>query len=250
MKVVKTVSELRAALAAPASSTGFVPTMGALHEGHASLIRRSVCENGRTVASVYLNPTQFNSAEDLEKYPVSPAADAALLEGLGVDVLFAPDYGEMYPEGYRYRVIENGFSGLLCGASRPGHFEGVLTVVMKLLNLVRPDRAYFGEKDWQQYRLIEGMKEAFFMDVEIVPCPIVREPSGLAMSSRNRRLTPDELSLAPALYRELSSGRTVEEIRKNLEGAGFAVDYLEEREGRLFAAAFLGKVRLIDNVPR
>lgn len=250
MIVAKTPSELRDALAAPAQSTGFVPTMGALHEGHASLIRRSLAENERTVASVYLNPTQFNNPQDLETYPVSLDADMEILRGLGVDLLFLPDYEALYSDGYRYRISENELSGSLCGAARPGHFEGVLTVVLKLLNLVRPTRAYFGEKDWQQYRLIEGMKEAFFMDLEIVPCPIVREPSGLAMSSRNRRLSPAELERAPALYRELSSRKPLGEIRRRLEGEGFAVEYLEEREGRLFAAAFLGKVRLIDNVPR
>jgi len=258
MIIARTVPELRAALAtrdrdvafANAPTTGFVPTMGALHEGHASLIRRSVAENHRTVASVFLNPTQFNNPDDLANYPVTFADDVALLERLGTDVLFAPERDAVYPDGYRYRVGETDLSADLCGATRPGHFEGVLTVVLKLLNLVKPTRAYFGEKDWQQYRLIAGMKDAFFLDAEIVPCPIVREPSGLAMSSRNRRLSAEELAVAPTLYRELTSGKSIEAIRAELEGAGFAVDYLEEREGRLFAAAFLGSVRLIDNVPR
>ncbi len=229
---------------------GFVPTMGALHEGHLSLVRRCRAENALTVVSIFLNPTQFNNPSDLSGYPVSFAGDCALLEREGVSYLFAPDYREMYPDEYRYRLSENTLSAELCGASRPGHFEGVLTVVMKLFNIIRPQRAYFGEKDYQQYQLIRGMAEAFFMDTEVIPCPLVREESGLALSSRNRRLSPAGLLQAPTFYRSLSSGESLPAIRAQLEGAGFRVDYLEEREGRLFGAVFLEEVRLIDNVQR
>jgi pantoate--beta-alanine ligase len=154
----------------------------------------------------------------------------------------------MYPDGYNYRVSENTDSLPLCGASRPGHFEGVLTVVMKLLNLVRADRAYFGEKDFQQYRLIKGMTEAFFLNTKIIPCPTVREPDGLALSSRNRLLKPGERALAPELNRALRSSARPARIMTELAALGFRPEYIEERWGRRFAAAKLGKVRLIDNV--
>ena len=160
---------------------GFVPTMGGLHEGHISLVKRSRAENEITVVSVYLNPTQFNDKKDLETYPCNFNDDCKLLEENGVDYLFAPDYKVMYPDDFKYKVIETDFSKLLCGAKRPGHFDGVLTVVMKLFNIVKPNNAYFGEKDFQQMTLLKGMVKAFFLDVNIVPCPIVREKSGLAL---------------------------------------------------------------------
>ena len=256
MKILRTRSEWEAertraeSLRDGSVSIGLVPTMGALHEGHLSLVRRCKAENTVTVVSIFVNPTQFNNKADLDTYPVSFERDCALLEAAGVDYLFAPDYAEMYPDGYRYRIGETEESRALCGASRPGHFEGVLTVVLKLLSLFAPDRAYFGEKDYQQYSLIKGMADAFFLKAEIVPCPLVRESSGLAMSSRNRRLSPEGLKIAPLFYRALASERNAAETRRQLEADGFSVDYIEERSGRLFGAVFLEGVRLIDNVKR
>ncbi|MDE5898585.1 MAG: pantoate--beta-alanine ligase [Treponemataceae bacterium] len=249
MKIIRTVSEWKAAAQEAAGRTiGFVPTMGGLHEGHASLVRRSRAENAVTAVSVYLNPTQFNDKKDFETYPADFSEDAALLEAEGADFLFAPDYAELYPDDYRYKVVETDFSRTLCGASRPGHFDGVLTVVMKLLNIIRPSRAYFGEKDFQQYTLLVGMARAFFLDVEIVPCPIVREESGLAISSRNRRLSGAGREKAAEFHQILSEGGSAGEKKRRLEGAGFSVDYVEERGGRLYGAVFLEGVRLIDNV--
>ncbi len=234
-------------------SIGFVPTMGALHAGHASLIERSVAENEFTVLSIYLNPTQFNNPKDLEVYPQTLTRDLELAETLGVDFVITPRFDDMYADGYRFQVDETRFSAELCGGHRPGHFTGVLTVVMKLLNLVRADRAYFGEKDYQQYLLIRDMCAAFFMDVEIVPCTTVREPDGLAMSSRNENLDTAGRARAATLNRLIGSDLSDEEVSRALADAGFDVDYIVSRDGRRFAAASLTcgdrVVRLIDNVP-
>lgn len=221
--------------------------MGALHEGHLSLLRRAKLENDLAVASIFVNPAQFNDPRDLQRYPRTLAEDINKLEAVKTDFLLLPSAAEMYPDGYRYRLGETTDSKVLCGAHRPGHFEGVLTVVLKLLNLVRADKAYFGEKDYQQFHLIKGMAEAFFTGTEIVPCPTLREADGLAMSSRNLLLEPDERKLAPALYKALRSSSRPAEIKKKLAALGFGPEYIEERWGRRFAAAKLGKVRLIDN---
>jgi pantoate--beta-alanine ligase len=251
MKIIKTKEEGESARIACAGKTvGLVPTMGALHDGHLSLVKKSIAENGATIASIYVNPTQFNNQADLENYPSTFDEDCALLEKAGVDYLFTPDFQDIYPDNYRYRVNETELSGILCGATRPGHFEGVLTVVLKLLNIFTPDRAYFGEKDYQQYLLIKGMAAAFFLRTEIVPCPLVRAESGLALSSRNKRLSPEGLRRAPLFHRHLSSGVSAEKIRSLLEKDGFTVDYIQEYSGRIFAAVFLEEVRLIDNVQR
>ena len=230
-------------------SVGFVPTMGALHEGHLSLINRCLRENDITVVSIFLNPTQFNDPADLNNYPRDPDKDREILERTGVQFLFMPTYKALYPDDYHYRIMENDFSAKLCGAHRPGHFDGVLTVVMKLLNLVRAQRNYFGEKDYQQYVLIREMTKAFFMDMEIIPCPIIREADGLALSSRNTLLSPAERKLAPQFFRLLQSELPVNSIRRELEKRGFDVDYITEINERRYGAVILGKVRLIDNVP-
>lgn len=230
------------------AKVGFVPTMGALHEGHASLLRKSVAENDVTVLSIYVNPTQFNNPNDLAKYPAMLDKDAALAESLGVDAVFMPGYSEMYPDDFRYQIDETSFSRELCGEHRPGHFTGVLTVVMKLLNIVKAQRAYFGEKDYQQLVLIRGMAEAFFLDTEIVSVATVRESDGLALSSRNLNLSPCDRSRAPqfnqVLQSDLDDGSAAAELRRR----GFSVDYIRTIEGRRFGAASLGDVRLIDNV--
>lgn len=251
LKIVNTVAEwraLRAEYRAEGRSVGFVPTMGALHEGHASLFRKAAGECSVVLASVFVNPTQFDDKWDFENYPRMLDRDSALLEKAGASVVFAPSVKEMYPNGTRYAVTETEFSRELCGAHRPGHFDGVLTVVMKLLQIAQADRAYFGEKDFQQLQLVKGMCEAFFLQTTIVPCPIVREADGLAMSSRNARLSAEERASAPSFHRILSAAATAKDAALALEKEGFLVDYVEDREGRRYGAIRLGKTRLIDNV--
>jgi pantoate--beta-alanine ligase len=228
---------------------GFVPTMGALHYGHASLVERCRAENPVVVISIFVNPTQFNDPRDLEKYPRTLDRDLALVESLGVDEVFAPAAAELYPHGYRYRLAPAAGTPIMEAAHRSGFIEGVLTVVMKLLNLVRARRAYFGEKDFQQLRTVKEMVEEFFLPTEIVPCPTVRAASGLAESSRNERLSPAGREKAAALYRALTNGRDSGEARRILEAEGLTVEYVEEHWGRRLAAVFLEGVRLIDNVP-
>lgn len=252
MNVHSSLDDWRRARAGLTGRIGFVPTMGALHAGHAALIERSVAECDVTVLSIYVNPTQFNNPADLAHYPRTLEADLALAERLGVDDVITPTFEALYPDGFRYQVSERELSAELCGAHRPGHFTGVLTVVMKLLNLVRPHRAYFGEKDYQQYLLIRGMAQAFFLDTEIVPCATVREPDGLALSSRNALLDAAGRRLAPRFAELLSSALEDAGMRRALEQAGFDVDYVETRDGRRFGAVVVRcgdrEVRLIDNV--
>lgn len=250
MKIIKSAEKWKKLKAGRlrGRTIGFVPTMGALHEGHLSLVRRSKKENALTVVSIFVNPAQFNDKGDLKNYPRPLKEDVKMLAAAGADYLFLPDAKQMYADGYAYKVSEGDISKTLCGAYRPGHFDGVLTVVMKLLNIVGADKAYFGEKDYQQYLLIKGMAAAFFMATEIIPCPIVREQDGLAMSSRNRRLSPVERALAPLFHRCLETRQPAARIKKALSVAGFRPDYVEERWGRRLGAVKLGKVRLIDNV--
>jgi pantoate--beta-alanine ligase len=214
-------------------------------------------KHDRVVLSIFVNPTQFNNPDDLKNYPKTFDADLAKARQCGVDAIFAPDsVDELYPDQYHYQLTENEFSKELCGAHRPGHFDGVLTVVMKLFQLVRPTRAYFGEKDHQQLTLVQGMIEAFFLPIELVPCRTLREKSGLAMSSRNVRLTPEELALAPQLYHTLTTVKNNAQAKEKLTQLGFKVEYLVDRVStvnknskmRRCVAAQLGKVRLIDNV--
>lgn len=227
---------------------GFVPTMGALHHGHETLLTKARAENDLVILSIFVNPTQFNDPNDLIKYPKTWEADLEMARRNNVDVVFAPNYRLMYPDDYRYKVIENDFSKSLCGRDRPGHFDGVLTVVLKLFMLTKPTRAYFGEKDFQQLTLITGMAQAFFLDLEIVPVATVRELDGLAMSSRNTRLSLEERQLAPQIYKTLKTAASDQEAAQTLQKNGFKVDYVVDRQGRRFVAAKLGEVRLIDNV--
>lgn len=230
------------------SSIGFVPTMGALHEGHLSLVRRSAKDNKVTLVSIFVNPTQFNNPEDLAKYPSQVDKDVEMLKNAGADYVILPTFEQLYPDNYRYKVTENDRAKILCGKARPGHFDGVLTVVMKLLNLSGASKAYFGEKDYQQLELIRHMTEAFFLPMEIIGMPIVREKDGLAMSSRNMRLTPKQRKIAPQLYEILQMKQPIDLTKNQLEQSGFKVDYLEDHDHRRFAAVFLSDVRLIDNV--
>lgn len=205
MQVIKQLSELRRWRKSLESrrNVGFVPTMGALHEGHADLVRSSVKSCRYTVVSIFVNPLQFGANEDFSKYPKTFDADAALLESLGVDVLWAPDSSEILRPGASAFVDESVLSKRLCGAFRPGHFKGVTTIVSKLFHHVDPDRAFFGQKDYQQCAIIRQMIQDLDFDIELEICPTVREARGLAMSSRNRYLSPQELEIAPLLYKGL-----------------------------------------------
>jgi pantoate--beta-alanine ligase len=207
VRVCRTIAELRAARSRLPSPVGFVPTMGALHAGHESLLARARADCASTVASIYVNPLQFGAGEDLSRYPRPFEEDVAILDRHGVDLLFAPDDATMYPHVDRDRVtVDPGaVASHLEGRSRPGHFRGVATVVLKLLNAVSPDRAYFGQKDAQQLAVVRRMAAEFNLPVEIVACPVVREPDGLALSSRNRYLSPDERREAVNLSGALAS---------------------------------------------
>ena len=248
--VLRTVAECRAWRAAQGRRLGFVPTMGALHAGHATLFQRAKAANDLVLASVFVNPTQFDDPRDFKLYPRTLEADATLMDAAGVDAVFVPSVDEMYPNGTRYLVHEDELSRVLCGAHRPGHFIGMLTVVLKLLQIAQADRAYFGEKDYQQLELVRGLVQAFFVRTEIIAVPTVREPDGLAMSSRNTRLSPAERALAPRFHAALNSAPTAAAARTQLEAEGFRVDYVEDRDGRRFGAVHLGQTRLIDNVAR
>ena len=254
--------------------TGLVPTMGALHEGHTSLITRAKRECSPLIASVFVNPKQFGPNEDFAKYPRALERDSEKLKQAGVDALFAPEAAEIYPKDFSTYVQVEGLSERLEGRSRPGHFRGVATVVMKLLQIVQPHRAYFGRKDAQQARLITQMSRDLNLDSEIVVCPIVREPDGLALSSRNVYLSPDERKAATVLYRALdaSKGELARGVRDALQLKNMlqrilgrerlaAVDYAEIVDAESFEpvlrvgkacyvllAVFIGKTRLIDNL--
>jgi pantoate--beta-alanine ligase len=228
---------------------GFVPTMGALHEGHFSLVRRSRAENDRTLVSIFVNPTQFDDPADLANYPRTTEQDLAALRDEEVDFVLIPDDRQLYPDRFRYRVVETDLSTVMEGAHRPGHFDGVLTVVLKLLQVASAERAYFGEKDWQQLSLVRGLAEAFFVPTVVVGCRTIREPDGLALSSRNRRLGPADREKASRFYQVLSTASTAEGASRALRDAGFVVEYVEDRERRRLGAVRLGGVRLIDNVP-
>ncbi|MCA8907596.1 MAG: pantoate--beta-alanine ligase [Rhodospirillaceae bacterium] len=277
MQTVSTVADLRRIVAGwhrAGERVAVVPTMGALHEGHLSLVRAALARTPRVVVTLFVNPTQFNSATDLSAYPRTLEADAAKLVGLGVPLLYAPGEAEMYPDGFATTVTVGGVSEGLCGAFRPGHFAGVATVVTKLLTQTQADIAFFGEKDCQQLHVIRRLVADLDLPVEIVGCPIVREADGLALSSRNAHLSAAERAVAPhlaatllAAAERIAQGAAVDaELaagRSALLAAGFAdVDYLElraadnlqaldrlDRPARLLAAAWLGQTRLIDNVP-
>ena len=254
MRSITSTTEIRTFLrdSSKTKDLGFVPTMGALHAGHVALIRRSVEENDQTVLSIFINPTQFNNPNDLSTYPSNRQKDLEIAKNAGVDVVFFPRYEELYKDQFTYQLQERRLSYELCGADRPGHFTGVLTVVMKLLNLIAPKRAYFGLKDFQQYELIKGMCDNFFVNVEICGVETVRDSAGLALSSRNELLDNRSKEIANKLNTTLSLPEEDKVIFSKLEELGFSVDYVHTRQSRRFAAVSLcsrGKnVRLIDNV--
>jgi pantoate--beta-alanine ligase len=247
MRIVRTVAELREALG-PGAETGLVPTMGAFHAGHLALFRAARAENELVVVSLFVNPAQFDSADDLAAYPRDEERDARTAEQAGADLLFAPGVEELYPPGYQTWVEVEEVSRGLEGAARPGHFRGVATVCCKLFNLVRPRRAYFGQKDAQQVAVVRRMVRDLNLDVEIRVVPTVRDPDGLAVSSRNVRLSAAERERALTLPRALAT-RDPARARALLDGA--EVDYVEvaDFEPRVLAAAIrVGATRLIDNV--
>lgn len=247
MQVINTIAQLQDILVserAKGMSIGLVPTMGALHEGHASLVRRSVSENDITVVSIFLNPTQFNDPKDLERYPRTLESDCAILEECGAQIAFAPSVGEIYPEPDTRRFSYPPTDSVMEGARRPGHFNGVCQIVSKLFMITDPDRAYFGEKDYQQIAVIRRMVEDLKFLVDIIPCPVIREADGLAMSSRNTLLAPDEKAIAPNIYRILkeskSLGLTVSETQEwvvsNInEIPGLEVEYYSIVDGDTLA---------------
>ncbi|MCL5260702.1 MAG: pantoate--beta-alanine ligase [Gammaproteobacteria bacterium] len=227
---------------------GFVPTMGNLHQGHQSLCEKARQENDLTIISIFVNPTQFNNRDDFTNYPKSFDKDIALANKVGINYILAPNYTDLYADNYAYKITETDLSCLMEGQHRPGHFAGVLTVVMKLFMLVRPTKAYFGEKDWQQMQLIKNMTKAFHCDLDIVSCPTIRDKNGLALSSRNSRLSEEQYQVAINFPKLLASNKTPAEIKQLLEQAGMAVDYIEEFAERRFGAVKIGQIRLIDNV--
>ena len=276
MQTLRTVAELRTRVRGwkqDGRQVGVVPTMGALHEGHLSLVRAAKRGCDRVIVTIFVNPTQFNNPDDLAKYPRTEEADAALLAAEGVDILFAPAPEEVYPAGFATGVTVQGVTAPLEGALRPGHFEGVATVVAKLFGMTQANRAYFGQKDWQQLQVVKRMVADLNIPVEVVGCDTIREADGLAMSSRNVRLDALSRAQAPGLYKVMGKvaaaikggadiTATLAQGHEDLRQAGFTeVDYLELRSAamlepmttldqpaRLLAAAWIGGVRLIDNI--
>ena len=263
MKVIRTVADLRAALAPGPGRTpsiGLVPTMGALHAGHLSLIGAARAGSELVVLSLFVNPAQFGRGEDLEKYPRDEVRDIATAEAAGVDLLFAPNAEQMYPEGFDTWIDPGKVATYLEGSARPGHFRGVATICTKLFLMVKPQRAYFGRKDAQQVAVVKQLVRDLELPVEIVTCPTVRDPDGLALSSRNVFLSPEERAVALALPRALQAGLAahrsgadaVRAAREVLDAdPGLHVDYVAEADldgPTLAAAVMVGSTRLIDNV--
>jgi len=230
-------------------SIGFVPTMGNLHAGHISLCQRANADNDITIVSIFVNPTQFNQASDLALYPRTEADDIKLLTAHNVDYVFLPEAAVMYQDDYQVQVMETAISQELEGQYRPGHFTGMLTVVLKLLNIIQPTRAYFGEKDYQQLLLIKKMVSALFLPIDIIACDTVRANDGLALSSRNSRLNAAQREMAVHFPRLLNSASTPTAITRELESLGFKVDYIADQWQRRLGAVWLDDIRLIDNIP-
>ncbi|QIK39947.1 pantoate--beta-alanine ligase [Pontivivens nitratireducens] len=277
MNIIRTKAELRALTEGwrrEGKTIGVVPTMGALHAGHLSLVEAACAATDRVIVTLFVNPKQFNSPEDLAKYPRTEHSDAEKLAPYGADILYVPDGAQMYPEGFATTVSVTGVSEALCGATRPGHFDGVATVVAKLLLQTDADQAFFGEKDYQQLQVVRRLAQDLDLKTTIVGCPTVREDDGLAMSSRNLRLSAGARVVAPIIREtlsqaaiEISEGSPIETAlqgaRSRLTKAGLGeIDYLElrgdpdltvlttaDRPGRIFVAAWLDGVRLIDNIP-
>ncbi|NEY90525.1 pantoate--beta-alanine ligase [Tabrizicola oligotrophica] len=276
-QIIRTVAELRPLVRgwkAAGEVVGVVPTMGALHDGHLSLARAARRECGRVITTIFVNPKQFNNPDDLKKYPRTEEADVALLSSVGVDVVFIPQPDEVYPDGFITTVSVGGVSEPLEGRMRPGHFDGVATVVSKLFGMTMADRGYFGQKDWQQLQVVLRLVRDLNIPITIVGCETIREADGLAMSSRNVRLTAQGRSVANVLYSAISAAAediragqsdrmAIREAAEKMRSAGFErVEYIELRDAetlmpsddprkprRMLAAVWLDGVRLIDNIP-
>ena len=278
MQIIRTVKEIQSVckwFRCEGKAIGFVPTMGALHEGHLSLVRRSIEENDRTIVSIFVNPAQFGPDEDFQHYPRDLEGDMEKLSALPVDVVFMPDRGEMYPEGFSVSIDIGNVGEILCGIARPGHFSGVATIVAKFFNSVMPRRAYFGQKDYQQTVVIKKLVKELNFDIDSIVCPTVREPDGLAMSSRNAYLNEEERRASLVLYRALQSGEELIQsgsmddvlmVKKEVEAVMKSeplakIDYVDIVDPHnlapiqkiIFAAiicvaARIGTTRLIDNI--
>jgi len=250
MRVITSVKEWRCIKQSLNNqSCGLVQTMGNLHQGHMSLVERSLQENEITILTIFVNQTQFNDQTDFKLYPRTLEKDLQLAKHHLVDYVLTPTYEELYPDNYRFSVTENSDYSLKCeGTSRPGHFSAMLTVVLKLLLLTLPTRAYFGEKDWQQLKLIQSMAKAFLLKTAIIPCKIIRNKNGLPLSSRNNRLSEDELKKAAYFSKLLSENLPLNKIKDKLRSTNFIVNYIEEFEGRRLGAVELNGIRLIDNI--
>ncbi len=248
MNIVTTINEWQSLRQTLTKKVGFIPTMGYLHQGHFSLCERAQQENDITVVSIFVNPTQFNQSQDFLNYPQNIERDIALLQEKHIDYLFLPTAKAMYEDQYSICVTETELSQELEGEYRPGHFTGMLTVVLKFLNLIQADKAYFGEKDFQQYLLIKKMAQAFFLPTTIIPCKTIRMEDGLALSSRNVRLNENQRKLASFFPKLLHSQLPLNEIKNQLEQLGFKVDYLVEKWQRRLAAVWIDDIRLIDNI--
>lgn len=248
MNIVTSLKEWQELRAQITNKTiGFIPTMGHLHPGHLSLCTRAKSENDLVVVSIFVNPTQFNNAQDLAKYPRTFEEDQTLLAAAGVDYVLLPTAAEMYPDDFEVQVSETKISQILEGEFRPGHFTGMLTVVLKLLNIVAPAKAYFGEKDYQQLLLVKKMAKALFLPIEIIGCATIRAEDNLALSSRNSRLNAKQREQAAKFSQALASDLAPDEIKKLLQQQGFRVEYIHEAWGRRLGAVWLNEVRLIDN---
>ena len=249
MNIVTTIKEWQEVKKSlTGKNIGFVPTMGHLHTGHLTLCERSLNENDVTVASIFINPAQFNQASDFDCYPRTSDADIEKLKTIGVDYLFMPNPEDMYSDGYEVKVTENKDSVELEGQYRPGHFDGMMTVVLKLFNLMQPTRAYFGEKDFQQLLLIKKMVRALFLPIEIIPCETIRADDFLALSSRNSRLSSEQRKMAAHFPDVMRRAKSVVDAIQELTALGFKVDYISEKWGRRSGAVWLGDIRLIDNI--
>ena len=272
--ILRRIADLRPLVAgwkAAGATVGVVPTMGALHDGHLRLVRAARAQCDRVIVTIFVNPMQFDNSADLAKYPRTEGGDAALLATVGVDAIFAPPPDEVYPTGFATSVTVAGFSDPFEGTHRPGHFDGVATVVAKLFGMTQADRAYFGEKDWQQLAIVRRLAVDLDLPVTIIGCETVRDPDGLAMSSRNARLSPLARTRAPTLHRALQTAAAAirngappqsatDHARRAILAAGFTrIDYLaladpatltltDTLPARLLAAAWLDNVRLIDNI--
>lgn len=249
-RIVTTIADWRELRVGMQEEIGFVPTMGNLHDGHLSLLKRAKNDNAVTVTSIFVNPTQFNNEEDFKRYPSTLDADIDKLQQLQVDYVFVPTYLELYPDNYEVQVHETLLSQELEGCFRPGHFDGMLTVVLKLFNIIMPKRVYVGEKDYQQFLLIKKMITSFFLPIELIACETVRSKEKLALSSRNSRLNAVQHEKANYFAELLSSSHSSADVVGLLQQIGIRVDYIEEKWGRRLGAIWVDDVRLIDNVKR